>query len=205
MTNTYVPSLDQAPCLGSTPVLLLLSEHLHLDAQLLNSEQRNQSSKGQCADWMCNVQIDCVVLGVGERRRARWLRALVDLTEDPGSILSTHMEAHSHVIPVLVDWMSSSDLSRHQAWIWCTDLKASKTLIHINLNIRKGGMTFCFPSLIWIPVLLSFRSVTEHFEQPLRLRYYTCKTEQVTELIPMWEGLWVFFKTSHLTGSDHLA
>jgi hypothetical protein len=36
------------------------------------------------------------------------------------------------VAPVLRDLMTSSDLRRHQAHVWCTDIHAGKTHIHTN-------------------------------------------------------------------------
>lgn len=46
---------------------------------------------------------------------AQWLRALVVLTKDPGSIPSTHVEAH----PFL----------GHEAHVWCIDIHAGRTVL----------------------------------------------------------------------------
>jgi hypothetical protein len=59
---------------------------------------------------------------------AQWLRALIALTEDPGSIPSTHMMVHNHA-PVPGDLMPSSDFNRHQAHIRYTDIHVGKILI----------------------------------------------------------------------------
>ena len=60
-----------------------------------------------------------------------WLndRVLADLSDDLGSIPSTHS-----VIPVPGDLMPSSGLCGHQAHVWYTHRHAGKTFIHLKRN-----------------------------------------------------------------------
>lgn len=54
------------------------------------------------------------------------VRALVGLRKDLGSMPSTHMEAYNQFRP-------SNDfcLSKHQACMWFTDVRADRRLLHI--------------------------------------------------------------------------
>lgn len=50
---------------------------------------------------------------VKSEEKAQWLKALATLSEDPGSIPSTHM-AQLPLLPLPEDLVSSSDLHEHQ-------------------------------------------------------------------------------------------
>lgn len=66
----------------------------------------------------------------------QWLRALVALSEDPGSIPITYMAAHSHLItPVLGNFMPSSGFHGHWAGMWYTDIYVDKTHIYDKIKI----------------------------------------------------------------------
>ena len=76
---------------------------------------------------------------------AQQLRALVSLTEDLGSVpaLSWWLKALCNYSSRICDALS--DLHRLQACMWCTDMPAGKTPIHIKKNL-----VFCVLSqLLW--------------------------------------------------------
>ena len=60
---------------------------------------------------------------------AKWLRAIVALAENQGSVSRTHTAAHSHL--VLGDAVLSSGLRRQQSYTWYTYIHTSKILKHI--------------------------------------------------------------------------
>lgn len=62
---------------------------------------------------------------------AKQLRVSVALTEDSGSVSSTHMTRLT-VFPVLRDLTPSSGLHRHDIHTWYTNIHTSKTPIHIH-------------------------------------------------------------------------
>lgn len=47
---------------------------------------------------------------------ARWLGILIALTEDPGSVASTHRVSHNY--PLQGTWCLPFDLQEHQAHLW---------------------------------------------------------------------------------------
>lgn len=61
-----------------------------------------------------------------------WLRTLVALTEDAGSVPSTHSGLQSLITPLSEDTASSADLHLPKACKWHTDKHVSK--IHVKTN-----------------------------------------------------------------------
>lgn len=69
--------------------------------------------------------------GIGER--APQLRAFVVLAEDPDLFPRTHTVVHN---PGSGDLMTSPDLHRHQACLWCTDTYSGKTVTDLFLFLK---------------------------------------------------------------------
>lgn len=63
----------------------------------------------------------------GAKELTQQLRALVSLAKVLSSIPSTHVLVQPPITPR--DSLSSSDLHEHQAYTWCLDTHAGKTLI----------------------------------------------------------------------------
>lgn len=77
-------------------------------------------------------KISIKLLWAGEMDQ--WLRALTDLLEDMGSILSTHTMAHNGL---QLQLQGFSGLHGYQAYSWHKDIYEYKTPMYINKNFKQ--------------------------------------------------------------------
>jgi hypothetical protein len=90
------------------------------------------------------------------RWKAQWLKMLVALAEDPGSVRSTHMMSHKCLLPVPGDQMPSSRLFWHRTCTWyifctCTYMQANISYIKHKRKINKS-----LKSILCVYVLVFF-------------------------------------------------
>lgn len=124
-----------------------------LDTECYNTDQARQDvPNGAMVTWhyKCNQQLSGWIWGLLHREEcmyasyckprqsnsygrvgemSQWLRTLV-FEEDLALIPSTHKTTHNHPIQgSLMTFLTSLD---NHTCLWCTDIHASRTLIHIN-------------------------------------------------------------------------
>ena len=88
--------------------------------------------------WLCIMSMHFIKVWNFQRMKhikragdlARQLRSLVAFVEDPGLVPSIHMAAQNYLTLVSRNPMSSSDVHRHQACRWYTNIHVGKTLTH---------------------------------------------------------------------------
>ena len=119
---------------------------------------QSQASSWQLGSTQCGPTSPRVdpKSGLGHGEMAQWLRALVALAEDPGSVRSTHMMSHKCLLPVPGDLMPSSRLFWHRTCTWyifctCTYMQANISYIKHKRKINKS-----LKSILCVYVLVFF-------------------------------------------------